>query len=50
VPGQSGQPSRAHLDLIIAGAEEHKLPREYIDMLRRTITLEALSPDFRAVA
>jgi hypothetical protein len=50
VPGQSGQPSRAHLDLIITGAEEHKLPREYIDMLRRTITLETLSPDFRAVA
>jgi hypothetical protein len=50
VPGQSGQPSRAHLDLIIAGAEEHNLLREYIDQLKRTVTLEAAPPDFRSVA
>jgi hypothetical protein len=50
VPGQSGQPSKAHLDRIIAGAEEHNLPREYIDELKRTVTLEAVVPDVRAVA
>jgi hypothetical protein len=35
IPGQSGKPARAHLNLIIAGAEHHKLPREYIDDLAR---------------
>ena len=50
VPGQSGRPSKAHLDLIIAGAEEHKLPSEYVDELRRTVTLEDVPPEFRAVA
>jgi len=50
VPGHSGQPSKAHLDRIIAGAEEHKLPKDYIDDLKRTVTLEAVPPDFRAVA
>jgi AIG2-like family len=50
VAGQGGQPSKAHLDFIIAGAEEHNLPSEYIDGLKRTVTLEALRTDFRAVA
>jgi AIG2-like family len=50
VPGRRGQPSRPHLDLIIAGAEEHWLPREYIDELKRTATLEDAQSDFRVVA
>ena len=50
VPGESGQPTKAHLDLIIAGAEEHELPSEYIDELKGTVTLEAALPDFRSVA
>jgi hypothetical protein len=29
----------AHLELIIAGAEEHKLPKHYIDDLKRIVTL-----------
>ena len=44
VPGQSGQPSKAHLELIIAGAEEHKLPRHYIDDLRRIVTMNVQCP------
>jgi gamma-glutamylcyclotransferase (GGCT)/AIG2-like uncharacterized protein YtfP len=39
VPGQSGNPSKAHLELIVAGAEEHNLPRNYIDDLRRIVSL-----------
>jgi gamma-glutamylcyclotransferase (GGCT)/AIG2-like uncharacterized protein YtfP len=50
VPGQSGQPSRTHLDRIIAGAEEYNLPKDYIDELKRTVTLEAVASQFRAVA
>jgi gamma-glutamylcyclotransferase (GGCT)/AIG2-like uncharacterized protein YtfP len=50
VPGQSGQPSKAHLERIITGAEEHKLPEDYVDELKRTVTLETASPDLRAVA
>jgi gamma-glutamylcyclotransferase (GGCT)/AIG2-like uncharacterized protein YtfP len=39
VADRSGQPSMAHLELIIVGAEEHKLPKHYIDDLRRIVTL-----------
>ena len=42
VPAERGQPSKAHLGLIIAGAQEHGLPRNYIDELRRTVTREAI--------
>jgi hypothetical protein len=38
---ERGRPSKAHLELIISGAEEHDLPRNYIDGLRRTVTLES---------
>jgi hypothetical protein len=41
VPAERGRPSKDHLKLIIAGAEEHNLPRSYIDELRRTVTLES---------
>ena len=49
VPGERGQPSKAHLELIIAGAQEHDLPRNYIDELQRTETLEAVPSDRRAI-
>jgi hypothetical protein len=47
IPEQSGQPSKAHLALIIAGAEEHELPRDYVDQLKQTATLESFPLDFR---
>lgn len=49
VPVERGQPSKAHLELIIAGAQEHDLPRNYIDGLRRIATLEGVPSDRRAV-
>jgi hypothetical protein len=36
VGAEKGKPSKAHLELIVAGAQEHDLPRNYIDQSRRT--------------
>jgi hypothetical protein len=49
VGAAKGQPSKAHLELIVAGAQEHDLPRNYIDQLRRTATSETVPSDCRAI-